>query len=71
VEPAELSALRNRVDVIAAFQMLCPDCVAHGISQVQRVHDTFSREDVVVLGLHTVFEHHSPMTAVSLEAFFT
>lgn len=69
VEPVELSTLRDRVVVIAAFQMLCPGCVAHGIPQAQRIHDTFSRQEVVVLGLHTVFEHHSAMTPVSLAAF--
>lgn len=68
-EPVTLSALRGRVVVMAAFQMLCPGCVAHGIPQAQRIHDTFSREDVVVLGLHTVFEHHSAMSPVSLAAF--
>lgn len=64
-----LDALRGKVVVIEAFQMLCPGCVMHGIPQAQRIHETFSREDVAVLGLHTVFEHHSAMTPVSLEAF--
>jgi peroxiredoxin len=65
----ELGDLRGKVVVMEAFQMLCPGCVSHGIPQLQRIHDTFSHEDVVVLGLHTVFEHHSAMTPVSLEAF--
>lgn len=64
-----LDSLRGRVVVIEAFQMLCPGCVSHGIPQAQRVHDTFSREEVVVLGLHTVFEHHAAMTPVALAAF--
>ena len=59
----------RRVVVVEAFQMLCPGCVQHGLPQVQRIHDAFSREDVMVLGLHTVFEHHAAMTPVSLEAF--
>ncbi len=53
-----LSALRGRVILIEAFQMLCPGCVAHGLPQAQRVANTFRDDDVVVLGLHTVFEHH-------------
>ena len=35
----------------------------------RRVHDTFSHDDVVVVGLHSVFEHHAAMTPVALSAF--
>lgn len=66
--PISLAGLRGQVVVIEAFQMLCPGCVSHGLPQAQRIADTFGRE-VTVLGLHTVFEHHDAMTAVSLEAF--
>ncbi|MCB1696097.1 MAG: redoxin domain-containing protein [Halioglobus sp.] len=69
LQPLGLEQLRGKVVVMEAFQMLCPGCVAHGIPQAQRIHDTFSQEDVIVLGLHTVFEHHSAMTPVSLAAF--
>ncbi|ANO52123.1 peroxiredoxin family protein [Woeseia oceani] len=55
--PVTLAELRGRVVVIEAFQMLCPGCVAHGLPQAKRVAETFRDEDVVVLGLHTVFEH--------------
>lgn len=67
--PAEsLAALRGRVIAIEAFQMLCPGCVRDGIPQAIRLRQTFG-EDVVVLGLHTVFEHHEAMQPVSLRAF--
>jgi hypothetical protein len=66
--PVSLSGLRGQVIVIEAFQMLCPGCVSHGIPQAQRIERVFGR-DVIVLGLHTVFEHHGAMTPVSLEAF--
>ncbi len=68
-EPVSLTALRGRVVVVEAFQMLCPGCVSHGLPQAQRVHRTFSREHVVVLGLHSVFEHHQAQGVVSLKAF--
>lgn len=55
--PLSLAALRGSVVVIEAFQMLCPGCVSHGLPQAKRVAETFRDEDVVVLGLHTVFEH--------------
>ncbi|HRK57085.1 MAG TPA: redoxin domain-containing protein [Burkholderiaceae bacterium] len=68
-EPLSLKRLRGRVVVLHAFQMLCPGCVSHGLPQAQQIHELFSPEDVAVIGLHTVFEHHAAMTRVSLEAF--
>ena len=67
-QPVTLTGLRGQVVVIEAFQMLCPGCVAHGLPQAQRVQTVFGR-DLVVLGLHTVFEHHAAMTPVALAAF--
>ena len=68
-DPIQLSGLRGRVVVIHAFQMLCPGCVAHGIPQATAIHNTFAQEDVVVLGLHSVFEHHSVMGPEALKVF--
>ena len=67
--PLTLAALRGRVVVIEAFQMLCPGCVAHGLPQAQRIRQTFRVEDVMVIGLHSVFEHHQAMTPLALRAF--
>ncbi len=68
--PLTLESLRGRVVVIEAFQMLCPGCVSHGLPQAQRVLETFDSDDVCVLGLHTVFEHHAAQgTVEALEAF--
>src|SRR5690606_897337 len=68
--PLSLAALRGKVIVLHAFQMLCPGCVAHALPQAERLHRLFNhRSDVAVVGLHTVFEHHAAMTPVSLEAF--
>jgi peroxiredoxin len=68
-QPLSLDQLLGRVVVIEAFQMLCPGCVSHGLPQASRVHEAFSRQEVVVLGLHCVFEHHDAQTPVSLKAF--
>lgn len=57
-EPQTLSRLKGRVAMAIAFQMLCPGCVSHGLPQAQRVRAAFSKADVAVIGLHTVFEHH-------------
>lgn len=67
--PLNLDALRGRVVVIEAFQMLCPGCVSHGLPQASRIRETFGHGDVVVLGLHSVFEHHEAQSPTSLEAF--
>lgn len=67
--PITLDALRGQVVVVHAFQMLCPGCVAHGNPQAVRIHEAFDRKDVVVLGLHTVFEHHAVMGPLALEVF--
>ena len=63
-----LADLRGEVVVIEAFQMLCPGCVSHGLPQAKRIQQAFG-DNVTVLGLHCVFEHHEAMTPVSLEAF--
>ena len=68
-EPLTLQNLRGRVVLLHAFQMLCPGCVSHGTPQAQRAQALFRNTDLVVIGLHTVFEHHAAMTPVSLEAF--
>ena len=67
--PLKLDALRGRVVMICAFQMLCPGCVSHGIPQAQRVAELFRPDDVQVIGLHTVFEHHEAMAPQALRAF--
>ena len=67
--PLSLAALRGRVVVLEAFQLLCPGCVSHGIPQAMRIHEAFDDEEVSVVGLHSVFEHHAAMTPVVLEAF--
>jgi thiol-disulfide isomerase/thioredoxin len=69
LEPLILSALKGKVVVIHAFQMLCPGCVAHGIPQATRIQNLYAKEDVQVIGLHTVFEHHDVMTIDALKVF--
>lgn len=68
-EPVSLADLRGRVVAVHTFQMLCPGCVLHGLPQATKLHQTFSQEQLAVVGLHTVFEHHSVMGADALEAF--
>lgn len=67
--PITLDALRGRVVMLHAFQMLCPGCVSHGLPQAAKVHEMFAPRDLVVIGLHTVFEHHAVTGAEALKAF--
>lgn len=68
-EPLSLERLRGQVVLLHAFQMLCPGCVARGLPQAQRVAELFAGAPLVVVGLHTVFEHHDAMGLESLRAF--
>ena len=61
--------LTNKVVVALAFQMLCPGCATQALPQMQRVRAAFPEDDVAVVGLHTVFEHHEAMTPAALRAF--
>lgn len=65
--PSPLSALRGKVVLVEAFQMLCAGCVNYGIPQAQRVARMFP--DVAVIGLHTVFEHHDVTGPAALRVF--
>lgn len=66
--PVRLSDLRGKVVLIEVFQMLCPGCILHGLPLAAKLHDML-KDTAVVLGLHSVFEHHAAMQQVALEAF--
>jgi hypothetical protein len=68
-EPLELEAQHDHVVIACAFQMLCPGCVSHAIPQLKAIHELFTPLGAVVVGLHTVFEHHEAMTTTALRAF--
>ncbi len=68
-QPLQLNALRGRVVVVTVFQMLCPGCVRHSLPQAQSLNGLFSRQDLAVIGLHSVFEHHHVMTPAALRVF--
>jgi len=68
--PVTLESLRGQVVLLEAFQMLCPGCVSHALPQALRARHLFAEEDLAVIGLHTVFEHHDVQgTARALEVF--
>lgn len=64
-----IAALRGRVVLLHFFQMLCPGCVSHAIPQTEKLFRTLQDPRLVVLGVHSVFEHHDVMTPDALRAF--
>ena len=68
-----LDQLRGRVVLVHAFQMLCPGCVMTSMPQAVRTWQHYRSADagspLVVLGLHTVFEHHAVMTPAALAVY--
>lgn len=69
-QPISLEGLRGKVVLLKAFQMLCPGCVSHALPQAMRARQLFSEDDLAVIGLHTVFEHHGVQgTREALHAF--
>lgn len=67
--PPALDQLRGKVVLLHAFQTLCPGCVNEGIAQAKRVATRFAGTPLVVVGLHTVFEHHDVMGPAALRVF--
>ncbi|MBV6304638.1 redoxin domain-containing protein [Candidimonas humi] len=69
-EPLSLAALRGRVVLVIAFQMLCPGCVSLGLPQALCARKAFVGSGLAVIGLHTVFEHHEAQgSRAALAAF--
>ncbi len=64
-----LEKLRGKVVAVYAFQMLCRGCVEQSIPQARRLHELLAGQQLAVVGLHTVFEHHTAMGRASLAAF--
>ena len=68
-KPLSLPSLRGRVVVVTVFQMLCPGCAQFSLPQARDLHLAFARDDLVVIGMHSVFEHHHVMTPEALRVF--
>ncbi len=68
-----LDQLRGKVVLIDVFQMLCPGCVMQSMPQAVRLWHHYRAspvaDDVVILGLHSVFEHHAVMCPPALAVY--
>ncbi len=67
--PLEMEQLRGKVLLVEFFQMLCPGCVNHSLPQARRVHQMVKGDQLVVLGIHSAFEHHAVTGPDALEVF--
>ena len=68
-QPLNLAELRGKVVLLHAFQMLCPGCVSHALPQAAALHARSDPDQLAVIGIHSVFEHHAVMNADALQAF--
>ncbi len=72
-EAITLDQLRGRVVLIDVFQMLCPGCVMQSMPQAVRLWHHYraspAADDVMILGLHSVFEHHAVMGPPALAVY--
>lgn len=68
-KPLDRASVRGRVVVVTVFQMLCPGCVQLSLPQARALHQAINHEDLIVIGLHSVFEHHHVMTPEALRVF--
>ena len=64
-----LKSLRGKVVVVVAFQMLCDGSQKHALPQAARIAKATRPDQVMVLGVHMVFERHGEMTPKKLEVF--
>jgi peroxiredoxin len=67
--PIRLGDLQGRVVVIYAFQQRCEGCVQHALPQAKMLDASFSKDSLVVLGLHCPFETSSRSGRAALESF--
>ena len=52
-----LSALRGRVVLAMAFQMLCPGSLEYGVPLAKRLAARFNPKQIAVIGLHLSLIH--------------
>jgi thiol-disulfide isomerase/thioredoxin len=67
--PPTLKGLKGKVVVIAAFQTHCPGSIKHGLPQASRLMQSFSDDEVSIIGLNVPFEEHDKQTPAALKSF--
>lgn len=57
--PTNISEHRGRTVLLEVFQVNCPAAVLYGLSNAEKIYNSFPRDEVAVLGLATAFEDHA------------
>ena len=68
-EPSKLSDHPGKVILIEVFQMNCIGCFVHALPEAVRLYELFKRDDLIVLGVATAFEHFDINTLENLKQF--
>ena len=64
--PITLGDLKNKIVVVEVFQVNCPGCFIYGLPEAIEIHNRYSAQGVVVLGLATAFEDYDKNTTENL-----
>ena len=64
--PITLGDLQNKIVVVEVFQVNCPGCFIYGLPEAIEIHNRYSTQGVVVLGLATAFEDYDKNTTENL-----
>lgn len=67
--PITFDSGTKKIYVVYVFQMLCAPCVYYGLPAMRKICQTYSPQEVEVIGVHSVFENHAAMTADCLKVF--
>jgi peroxiredoxin len=65
--PITLGDLKNKIVVVEVFQVNCPGCFIYGLPEAIEIHNRYSAQGVVVLGLATAFEDYDKNTTENLK----
>ena len=65
--PITLGDLQNKIVVVEVFQVNCPGCFIYGLPEAIEIHNRYSAQGVVVLGLATAFEDYDKNTTENLK----
>jgi len=62
--PVKLSQLRGKVVVLEFWGWWCGPCVYYGIPELFKLQETFSSEDLVIIGIHTPYGEDDEVVTV-------
>ena len=66
-EPCNISNHLGKVILIEVFQVNCTGCFIHALPEAIRLHELFTQDDFIVLGVATAFENFEENTLENLQ----